>query len=243
MKNFFLFIKYSPFVFPSLLIILISLWIFSHSPLSEAKEKPDPQFYPSEFIQISLQEKTDSFYYQQQVTNEEIIPFETVYESDPELEKGQEIVSIEGIEGKKIQTFSIDFYEDAEVNRTLITEEIISPQNKIIKQGIKVVIRELTTPEGIFYYHQKLTVYATPYTASSAGGNGYTATGTKAQFGSVAVDPNIIPLGTKMYIPGYGFGLAEDTGGAINGNMIDLFYEGNHGWWNSKYVEIYLLAP
>lgn len=52
---------------------------------------------------------------------------------------------------------------------------------------------------------------------------GQTATGMKPQVGVVAVDPNVIPLGTKMYIEGYGNAIAGDTGGAIKGNRIDLF--------------------
>lgn len=78
-----------------------------------------------------------------------------------------------------------------------------------------------------------IVVEATGYTAGyeSTGkavgdpGYGTTATGTKAKRGTVAVDPSVIPLGTKMYIPGYGFGVAEDTGGDIKGNRIDLFFD------------------
>jgi 3D (Asp-Asp-Asp) domain-containing protein len=59
---------------------------------------------------------------------------------------------------------------------------------------------------------------------------GITATGTYAKLGTVAVDPRVIPLGTKMYIVStdgsvvYGYCTAEDTGGAIKGNKVDLFY-------------------
>lgn len=56
-------------------------------------------------------------------------------------------------------------------------------------------------------------------------GDGITATGTYPQHGTVAVDPQVIPLGTKLYIPGYGYGTAEDTGGAIKGNRIDVFFD------------------
>ncbi|MEW6226501.1 MAG: peptidoglycan DD-metalloendopeptidase family protein [Bacillota bacterium] len=78
-----------------------------------------------------------------------------------------------------------------------------------------------------------MVVEATGYTAGyeSTGkkpgdpGYGITATGTRAHHGTVAVDPSVIPLGMKMYIPGYGYGVAEDTGGAIKGNRIDLFFD------------------
>lgn len=78
-----------------------------------------------------------------------------------------------------------------------------------------------------------ITVEATGYTAGpeSTGkkpgdpGYGITATGTKAKRGTVAVDPSVIPFGTKMFIPGYGYGIAEDTGGAVKDNRIDLFFD------------------
>ncbi len=68
--------------------------------------------------------------------------------------------------------------------------------------------------------NEVLTVVATAY--SNPGG--FTATGAPAGYGDIAVDPSIIPLGTKLYIPGYGYGVANDTGGAIQGYRIDLCY-------------------
>ena len=56
-------------------------------------------------------------------------------------------------------------------------------------------------------------------------GYGITASGTKAVKGTVAVDPRVIPLGSKLYVEGYGYATAQDTGSAIKGNKIDLFYD------------------
>lgn len=58
-----------------------------------------------------------------------------------------------------------------------------------------------------------------------------TKTGTWPKVGTIAVDPTVIPLGTKMFIQGYGWGVAEDTGGLIKGNIIDLFMETEDECW------------
>lgn len=71
-------------------------------------------------------------------------------------------------------------------------------------------------------YKKKLTMHATAYTAFDTGNSGYTAGGNRLQRGLVSVDPNEIPLGTQLYIEGYGYALADDTGGIINGDRIDL---------------------
>jgi peptidoglycan DL-endopeptidase CwlO len=65
----------------------------------------------------------------------------------------------------------------------------------------------------------QLTVLATGYAI-----RGRTATGLATSWGVVAVDPSVIPLGTRMTIPGYGVGVAADTGGAVQGNAIDLWF-------------------
>ena len=64
-----------------------------------------------------------------------------------------------------------------------------------------------------------MTVVATGYVLQGA-----TATGIPTGWGVVAVDPSVIPLGTRMTIPGYGEGVAADTGGAVQGNIIDLWF-------------------
>jgi 3D (Asp-Asp-Asp) domain-containing protein len=70
-----------------------------------------------------------------------------------------------------------------------------------------------------------IQMIATAYTAGSAGGGGMTAIGRPAGHGIVAVDPRVIPLGTRLYISGYGYAVAGDTGGDIVGNRIDLGFD------------------
>ena len=67
-----------------------------------------------------------------------------------------------------------------------------------------------------------LTVQTTAYS-----GGGITASGKRVKVGMIAVDPRVIKLGTKVYVPNYGYARAEDTGGAIKGNIIDLYMSSN----------------
>lgn len=67
-----------------------------------------------------------------------------------------------------------------------------------------------------------ISMEATAYTKYDAGCTAYTYSGNDLKRGLVAVDPTVIPLGTKLYIPGYGYAIADDIGGAIKGHKIDL---------------------
>lgn len=95
---------------------------------------------------------------------------------------------------------------------------------------------------GDLDYSRKLSVFATSYDKNCPGCSGTTASGLPAGYGVIAVDPRIIPLGTKVYIPGYGVAVAGDTGGSIKGNKIDLGFDNiQSGWWSSRFVDVYIL--
>ena len=81
------------------------------------------------------------------------------------------------------------------------------------------------TPQGYVPYTQVLGMEATAYLPTDGSSEGLTAMGIPATYGVVAVDPDVIPLGSRVYIPGYGEALAADTGGAIYGYRIDLCME------------------
>lgn len=74
-------------------------------------------------------------------------------------------------------------------------------------------------------YSKVLTMEASAYSSQDPGNGNYTATGSRLTKGIVSVDPNLIPLGTKLYVEGYGYAVADDVGGAIKGNRIDLAYD------------------
>ncbi|MDE2573547.1 MAG: DUF348 domain-containing protein [bacterium] len=106
----------------------------------------------------------------------------------------------------------------------------VKPKARVVAEGVGEWdrFRSLASRGGSFagtIAYRAILMEATAYTPYCAGCNGYTATGQHAGYGIVAVDPNVIPLGTKLFIPGYGPAIAGDTGGAIRGNRIDLGYE------------------
>ena len=100
-----------------------------------------------------------------------------------------------------------------------------SPVNKEYRYGTNIVIRTLDTPDGPIEYWRKVRTYATSYSAATSGTPktakwyGVTATGLPMRKGIVAVDPSVISLGTKLYVPVMASGLAADTGGGVRGKM------------------------
>lgn len=92
-------------------------------------------------------------------------------------------------------------------------------------------------------YRKVWVMESTGYSAQDPGNSSRTATGHYLRKGIVAVDPLLIPLGTRMYVVGYGDAIAADTGGAIKGNVIDLAFN-THGEalrWGRRTVKVYIL--
>lgn len=172
----------------------------------------------------------------------EILQRRITYQDDPKSEAGTEIVLDEGEDGKKIKIVKITFYQDKEYSREIISTEIVPPKDKKIARGTKIVWKTMDTADGQIRYWKKLRVYATHYDSRCPGCNDWTAIGMRAGKGVIAVDPKVIPLRSKVYIPGYGIAVAGDTGGAIKGNIIDLgFDDARTSGWSAKFVDIYLL--
>ena len=169
----------------------------------------------------------------------EEIPFETEYVKTNKMIKGEQKVATEGVVGQLKHTNSVTYFNGQEVSRELVsTEQTVAPVNKVIKQGTlevqkgKVTIADgvIVTSDGkVYNYNRTMQVKATAYTHTDAGCNKTTATGTTVRWGTVAVDPRMIPYGTKMFIVSndgsfvYGLSTAEDCGGAIKNNRIDLY--------------------
>ena len=171
------------------------------------------------------------------------IPFETESRENKDMFEGEKKVITKGEVGQKTESLKNTY-----VNGVLETTEVL--KSEITKDPVKEVV-EVGTKKGTVAPNGKnakrvIVMQATAYdpTAGSK-----TAMGTRARVGAVAVDPKVIPLGSKLYIESmdgfstYGYATAEDTGGAIKGNRIDLFYNSNAeaNRFGRRNVKVYVL--
>jgi len=172
----------------------------------------------------------------------ESIPFTTRYEDDDELEWGKEQVVQEGEEGQRTFIYKVTYWYGKETERELVDKEVVEPSPKIIKRATKIKWREVPG-KGYKYWAKLEDCWATSYDGNCAGCRGLTYSGTPVRHGVCAVDPDLIPLGTNFYVPGYGICRAEDIGGAIDGKDVDLGFEDvSEGFWSARHVDVYLLT-
>ena len=156
---------------------------------------------------------------------------------DSTLEKGISKQITQGRDGLEQLTVEVSYADGEEIERIELASTVLEePVNQVIATG---TLTQASRGGSSFNFSQALVVEATAYTYT---GN-RTATGTNPKVGTIAVDPRVIPLGSKVYVEGYGFAKAEDTGGAIKGNIIDVFLETEHDCrsWGRRKVKIYLL--
>lgn len=149
------------------------------------------------------------------------------------------------------RTYTRVRYEDGlEFSRVTEAEFIAqTPRPRVVGYGTQITINTLATPDGAIEYWRSYDVYATSYSPSRAGVPttsrtfGITRSGQRLVKGLIAVDPRYIPLGTRLYIPGYGFAVAADTGGGVKGRFVDLGYSDNDYQSWSRVITIYFLTP
>ena len=111
----------------------------------------------------------------------------------------------------------------------------------VVQAGVQYVKDEAGSLHLIIGHH---LMEATAYLPEDGTGDGITASGVPAAYGVAAVDPDVIPLGTRIFVPGYGIALAADTGGAIEGHIVDLCYDDYDEaiQFGRRDVDVYLLA-
>jgi 3D (Asp-Asp-Asp) domain-containing protein len=143
----------------------------------------------------------------------------------PHLSPGQHRTLRAGSSGIAWVTERTTYWNDVAVGRQTISHEVVRRATPaIVLVGTPRTLAQLRAALPKQALAAALTMEATAYTADTATAypTGYTATGILAREGVVAVDPHVIPLGTTLFVPGYGIAIAADTGGAIVGNRIDL---------------------
>ncbi len=169
------------------------------------------------------------------------IPFKTVERNTDALLYGEKRVVQEGQNGTAT-VISKEIYEGDTRKETIFVEEKVvkAPVDEIVEVGTK---KPENTIDG-YKYSRAISMRSTAYTPFDAGCSGITATGMRAGKGVAAVDPKVIPLGSKIYVPGYGVAVAADTGGAIKGNKVDVCYNSlSEAYrWGSKNVTVYVLS-
>jgi 3D (Asp-Asp-Asp) domain-containing protein len=170
------------------------------------------------------------------------IPFLIIRQPDAMMEKGMEAVVEHGVPGKKLATVRQMFEDGREAGFDILSEKVIEePKPEMLRVGT----RDANDPSrGNIRFKKMMVMEASAYTPFDDGQSGITASGIPAKRGIVAVDPRVIPLGTRVYVMGYGPALAADTGGAIKGAKIDLCIEDYNEAirFGRRTAEVYILA-
>lgn len=160
-------------------------------------------------------------------TEESAPPIRVV--KDRSLIKGRQRVLSSGAAGKTLRVYRATVVAGKQGPIVLVTERVISrPKARVLAVGTgrgSGVAVAAAPPRPKSTDGKRLRVEATGYSPRQPGLDFTTATGKRAGRGVVAVDPRVIPLGTKMYVPGYGYAVAADTGGAVKGKRIDLCFD------------------
>ncbi len=183
-----------------------------------------------------------------ELSETEAIAFSTVVKPNSSLPNTQRKISQEGQAGEKKTTFSVTYENGKEVLRKVVSEVVSKkPKEKIIVQGTYPSMPISRGGEAI-PYSKVIKVKSTAYSPTGGRTTAYTATGRKAVrnpdgYSTIAVDPTVIPYGTKLFVQGYGFAIAADCGSAIKGNFIDVFFDTKREAlnWAVKYVNLYIL--
>ena len=187
---------------------------------------------------------------EQVLYEEQTLPFDTVWVADDNLPIDTRQVKQAGAQGILRRRYRVRYENGEEVGRELEdTWVAVAPETRTIAYGRKIAPRTLETPDGVITYWRKIRVYATSYsprrsgTPSTAAWYGRTRLGMQLEKGVVAVDPSVINMQQRMYVPGYGTGIAGDTGGGVIGKWVDLGYgDADYRSWH-WWTDVYLLWP
>ncbi|WP_035106389.1 ubiquitin-like domain-containing protein [Desulfovirgula thermocuniculi] len=166
------------------------------------------------------------------------LPYDTRRILDGELLVGQQKVVQEGRPGKARQRWLLTYHDGQEVSRVMQDSQVLeAPVERVVRVGTQ---NQVSRGGQVIRFSRVVDAVATAYSYSTGS---VTATGAPARYGVVAVDPAVIPLGTRLYIDGYGYATALDVGSHIRGNRIDVFLESEEAArrWGVRRVRVYVL--
>lgn len=189
---------------------------------------------------------------------EEIRETELAYsvetQKDSTMFSGEKKVVQTGQTGLQTDTYLVTYRDGECYSEELLDTEVSEPVTEIVAVGTITVAEDnddaensenestasnQVAPNGMSY-SKVITCKATAYHEPEGS---LTKSGTLSRVGAIAVDPSVIPLGTKLYVEGYGYCVAEDTGGLIKGNRIDVYFNSEDECitWGVKNVTVYIL--
>ncbi len=193
---------------------------------------------------------------EEMITETEGIPYTVIESPNEEMNHGDQKIIQAGVDGTLEKYYKLTFEDGRIVSREFMDDKVTKePVNELVEFG---TVPNFKTSRGdTVRYLKVLGMNATAYTSSfeDTGKHpdhpefGICYTGMKAREGIIAVDPNVIPLYTKVYVeivgstPDYGFAIAGDIGSAIKGNLIDLYLDTEEAVsrWGKKKVKVYIL--
>jgi 3D (Asp-Asp-Asp) domain-containing protein len=175
---------------------------------------------------------------------EVVVPFDTDISGDPKLAGGKRVVVTKGKNGSAVRVWQVLVTGGVEGQRTLKAETVITaPVTEVVRVGTRESFRQILVAGGKAsggptrsyappVVGRVIDVEATAYTPYACGVNADWIAWRRRLFdipagwGVVAVDRRVIPLGTRLFVEGYGYAVAADTGQAIKGNKIDVCFWG-----------------
>ena len=224
-------------------------WTFAHT-VGELLQTEGITLKPSDHMNLATNDRVTSgetveihSIVKKTTTQTQEIPFQTIRRNASDLVVGHKEYVTHGVKGLlEIQTTSV--YRDGhKISQHVVKRVVRNPVDAVVEVGTMQLVhhpvlatRSANPDPGLI--RRSLTVLATAYAAG-----GLTATGVPAQPGVIAVDPSVIPLGSRVYIPGIGTVVAADTGSAIIGDHIDICMASNAqaDAWGARTITIYVL--
>lgn len=174
--------------------------------------------------------------------------FKTLTKVDPNLANNKKRIVQKGRNGEKELTYELTYHDGKLFSQKLINQTTLRKtiDSLIVVGGYPLV--PVSNDGKLLGYSKKFVARATAYWAVRGVGRTFTGSGRRAirnarGWSTVAVDRHLYPYGTKMFIEGYGFAVAADTGTAIKGNTIDVFFNtrAEACRWAVKHPTVYIL--